>query len=144
MSIPITGTIQLPHCWVCGGTVGRNEHHIVPQSCGGTHGPTVTLCAAHHTEIHTEAYHPPDKRKFVGPPSHVTKLAYLTDVIYRSFNAVRGQDKPVLKSFKFSVQHQRMWAAWRAAHPGISNDQVAMERALELLFDHVNPLRKQS
>lgn len=143
MSIPITSTILLDHCWVCGSHVGLNEHHVVPQSCGGTHGPTVTLCAAHHSEIHTEAYHLPYKRKFSGPPQHQVKLSYLADVIHTAFTAVAGQTKPVLKTFKFTVAHQQMWAAFRAQHPSLTNDQKAMEAALEILYHHhVSPLKR--
>lgn len=141
--IPIRGTIALDHCWVCGSREGLNEHHVVPQSCGGTNGPTVTLCAAHHTVIHTEAYHPDHARRFTGTPAVVRKLAYLADVIHTSFNAVRGQAKPVLKSFVFSVAMQKQWATFRSAHPGLTNDQQAMEHVLQLMCQRTTPLKRR-
>lgn len=51
-------SLELDHCWVCkvkfGGKEGlrKNEHHIVPRASGGVEGPTVTLCADHHTLLH--------------------------------------------------------------------------------------------
>lgn len=142
--IPIQGTIALDHCWVCTSTAGLHEHHIVPQSCGGTHGPTVTLCAACHSVIHTEAYHPLHARRFTGTVPEKRKLAYLADVIARSFAAVVGSPKPVLKSFKLGVDHQRMWSAFRATQPGCTSDQKAMERAIELLYQQcVVPLKRR-
>lgn len=140
--IPITSTLLLGHCWVCGQREGLNEHHLVPQSCGGTHGPTVTMCAAHHTVIHTEAYHPEHKRRFEGTLLQRTKLAYLAEVIYRSYAAVQGEQKPVQKTFVFSVRHQQMWNAFRATRPTIRSDQEAMEAALELLYQHTRPLNR--
>lgn len=140
---PIESSLKLDHCWICRGTDGLHEHHVVPQSCGGTHGPTVTICAAHHNVIHTEAYQPQEKRRFRGSPAEVNKLAYLAQVIYRSYNAVQGQDKPVLKSFKFSIAHNKKWVAFRALHPGLRSDQAAMEHAIEVLYnEYVVPLKR--
>lgn len=141
--IPITSTIRLLRCWVCGSRDGLHDHHVVPQSCGGTNGPTVTLCAVHHNVIHSEAYLKPDDRRFRGAPAAVIKLAYLTQVIYNSYLAIQGQSKPVLKSFRLSVAHQKMWNAWRATHPTLKSDQAALEAAIEILYrQHVTPLNR--
>lgn len=52
-------TIALGHCYVCkrhfkNGVV-KEEHHIIPRAYGGLRGPTVTLCADHHTLVHNLA-----------------------------------------------------------------------------------------
>lgn len=53
---------RLDYCWVCenqlmDGSVGsadhlREEHHIIPKAYGGADGPTVSLCASHHSLLH--------------------------------------------------------------------------------------------
>lgn len=139
----ITKTIVLDHCWVCPSTEGIHQHHVVPQSCGGTNGPTVTLCGTHHSLIHTEAFRLEHERRFQGTAQQIQKLMYLTSVIHRSFAAVRGVPKPVMKVFQFSVADQHLWNAWRAANPHLTSDQKAMERALELLYQHVTPLARR-
>lgn len=44
-------------CVVCGKDEVNclHEHHVTPQACGGTNGPTVMLCAEHHNMIHMAA-----------------------------------------------------------------------------------------
>jgi len=49
-------------CWVCdrlfmdyGGndsTLVQEFHHPVPQSFGGSSGPTISICSGHHTAVH--------------------------------------------------------------------------------------------
>jgi len=141
--IPITKTIALDRCWVCPSDDGLHDHHLVPKSCGGLHGPTVSLCARHHAVIHVEAFHPPHARRFSGDAAQVRKLQYLTQVIYTSFLAVVNVEKPVNKAFKFGIVHQRMWNAYRAMHPHLRSDQAAMEAAIEFLYaTQVQPLKR--
>lgn len=43
-------------CYVCDVVVAvSQEHHVVPQSRGGTDGPTVVLCPTCHTATHSAA-----------------------------------------------------------------------------------------
>jgi hypothetical protein len=43
-------------CFVCeSSTAPTDIHHIIPQSDGGTDGPTVSLCPTCHRAIHTAA-----------------------------------------------------------------------------------------
>lgn len=48
-------------CLVCGklfadaggaSSVIRHEHHVVPRAFGGSNGPTVMVCTAHHSLLH--------------------------------------------------------------------------------------------
>lgn len=53
---PITSTLFLEGCWICGLTSSLEEHHIVPRTYGGSNGPTITLCSICHTAIHNLSF----------------------------------------------------------------------------------------
>lgn len=55
---PITSTLLLDHCWLCGVpklSSATEEHHLVPRCYGGERGPTVTLCSSCHSRVHEAA-----------------------------------------------------------------------------------------
>lgn len=101
--IPILSSIELDRCWVCGKVfiecggndpaVIRNRHHIVPRACGGTDGPTVTLCSAHHDLLHAVATQALASKPFQplmeGLQGMMSlKVSYLADVVCRSTRMV--------------------------------------------------------
>jgi hypothetical protein len=51
----ITETIKLDRCWVSKVKTALHDHHVVPQSCGGANGPTVTLNSDIHNLLHKTA-----------------------------------------------------------------------------------------
>lgn len=45
-------------CAACGRTAELHEHHLVPRSCGGLHGPTTDICPNCHDLVHKAALDP--------------------------------------------------------------------------------------
>lgn len=100
---PITSSIDQEWCWIChrkfiecGGTdpsVIRNYHHIVPQANGGTDGPTVTLCSAHHDLLHAIATQILAQKPYENLLGGIVwqerrRVLYLASVVVRSTLAV--------------------------------------------------------
>lgn len=103
LQIPITQTLKLDYCWVCGiENAPYEEHHIVPRHCGGANGPTVTLCGGCHSTIHLLA----DQVKNGNPITNYKKQIsrerslYLATVIANSELLI--QISPENKRFVYS------------------------------------------
>lgn len=99
---PLTGTIVLDGCWVCGLGSSLEEHHIVPRTYGGSNGPTVTLCGICHTAIHNLSF----------------KRALFDGTIAKNFDAI---------VFKLVGKFCDTWDS-----PTHGNKAVAVERAYYL------------
>lgn len=116
---PIRTTLNLPHCWVCeekfiecAGTdprVIRNQHHVVPQANGGTDGPTVSLCSAHHDLLHAVATQVLANKPFEHLLGSLTgtvqaaKIHYLASVVVNSTVAVADDpNKPAQLTLSLS------------------------------------------
>lgn len=104
---PITRTLKLPYCWVCEGrfvqdggedaSLLKNEHHVIPRACGGTSGPTVTLCSAHHDLLHALAVAveqgadlKQNELTFGLPDDWCMRLEYLAHVVYTAEKATQN------------------------------------------------------
>lgn len=100
-------SIILTHCWVCKQTHGLNDHHVLPQAYGGVHGPQVTLCATHHTLIHTVALrNHATWETSLGTdhtPEQTKKLHELVTIIARARAATRNTTKPLQIQHKFNT-----------------------------------------
>lgn len=101
-------SIILQHCWVCAGKHGLNDHHVIPEAYGGVDGPQVTLCASHHTLIHTVALRPRSRWRQELAPHHneeqLAKLMQLVDIIAKAKAATRGLKRPLVVQHKFSTE----------------------------------------
>jgi hypothetical protein len=104
-------SIILPHCWVCRSTDGKNHHHVIPQAYGGVNGPQVTLCATHHTLIHTQALKRPDTWKPHLVKNHnavqVEQLLQLIGLIHKARAATANTEKPIQVQHKFTKTRSR-------------------------------------
>ena len=105
-------SIILPHCWVCGGKDGKNDHHVIPQAYGGVDGPQVTLCATHHTFIHTVALKPKYEREHLvlqhtNISERQKKLSTLVELIAKARAATKGMEKPMMVQHKFNKERSR-------------------------------------
>jgi hypothetical protein len=105
-------SIILPHCWICQGKDGLNDHHVIPQAYGGVDGPQVTLCATHHTLIHAVAL----KVKAIRDHLIIThtsnkeqqgKLSQLIELIARARAATKSMEKPMMVQHKFNKERSR-------------------------------------
>jgi len=61
-------------CWVCTSNNEVDEHHVIPQSAGGTKGPTKPLCVACHDGIHKVA-----TSKILTDANLLNIMPYLTE-----------------------------------------------------------------
>lgn len=101
-------SIKLDHCWVCPSREGLNDHHVIPKAYGGVDGPQVTVCATHHTFIHTLSLKDPSTWKF-SINEHTSclkqrdKLEMLVGLIYKARTATRNTKKPIQVSHKLTL-----------------------------------------
>ena len=140
-------SILLPYCWVCGDKTGLNDHHVVPQAYGGRDGPQVTLCASHHTFIHTVALKPRARREHLiiehveGDEERQSKLTQLTEVIARARAATRSVEKPMLIQHKLNVERGRKLRELKTLL-GKSSLMAALEECVDLVYAQATQLNK--
>ena len=92
MTEVITEHMLLDHCWVCkrkfGHSIKQQDHHVVPRAYGGTDGPQVSLCSAHHTALHEIALKLYTKKPYFDfltrDPQQDQKLLWLASVCYNA------------------------------------------------------------
>jgi hypothetical protein len=101
-------SIILDNCWVCSQRHGLNDHHVIPQAYGGVDGPQVTLCASHHTLIHTVALQKKAAWATACGESHTheqtQKLLQLVAIIAKARAATRHLAKPLQIQHKFTTE----------------------------------------
>lgn len=99
-------SIILPHCWICTKRQGLNDHHVIPQAYGGVDGPQVTLCASHHTQVHTVALKNPANWDVAlredHSPEQVAKLQELVRLIAKARKATAHMERPMMVQHKFN------------------------------------------
>ncbi len=104
-------SILLDYCWVCRSAQGINNHHVIPQAYGGVDGPQVTLCATHHTVIHTQALRAPDTWHAAMSANHtpeqIGKLVQLTGLIHKARHATANSERPMQMQHKFTKTRSR-------------------------------------
>lgn len=121
----IRETLNLPYCWVCGEKfiecggldprMIRNQHHVIPQANGGSDGPTVSLCSAHHDLLHAVATQVLASKPFAHLLGDLTgtdqsaKIQYLASVVVRSTVAVADDpNKPAQITLALSGPERAM------------------------------------
>lgn len=139
MKIVITQTIELDHCWVCPSCEGLHQHHVVPTSYGGEHGPQVTLCGTHHTLIHAMSLTGKERWKFEGTVTQQLKLQYLTGVIALSRSKTKHLARPMQLSNKLDIQRSAKFRAIQKLM-GFSSLQKTLEWCVDNAYDKVAPL----
>ena len=124
-----------PGCSLCGTVHGLHEHHIIPRSCGGIHGPTVYLCQRCHEGIHHAAtlglspksYNDKPNRKQTFPSRCYPKAYRLIQAIIRAEKLMAEQArmdrKPVRLSMTLSGDDNARLTAL-ARHRGISKTKM--------------------
>lgn len=139
----------LDHCWVCGlrftdvvppGPASREEHHLVPQAYGGTDGPTVSLCANHHSALHTIAVHMKSGKPYyeiIGGHDTIqqAKLLKLAEIVYNSEQATRNDpNKKVLVSLTLTKQQDLMIQRLKKVYPQAKGRADILQLALQALY----------
>lgn len=105
-------SILLPNCWVCPSKDGLNDHHVIPQAYGGVNGPQVTLCATHHTFIHTLSLRPVVEWETILT-SHTSclkqrsKLRELAELIRKAKAATHNMQRPIVVHHKLDVARSK-------------------------------------
>jgi hypothetical protein len=93
----------LPYCWVCErrfttanppGPEQEELHHIIPRAAGGTDGPQVSLCTAHHTKLHKIANRLSSKKPYFDllygePADRQKKILWLAAQVYNAFELTK-------------------------------------------------------
>lgn len=139
-------SIILNHCWVCPSKDGLNDHHVVPQAYGGEHGPQVTLCATHHTFIHSIALRPLAERgpavvEHTSNPDQQAKLSQLIDLIAKARAATKGMEKPMMVQHKFNKERSRKLKELKHLL-GCSSIHATLERCVDTIYDQCTQLKK--
>ena len=94
-------------CHVCGTKNGLHEHHVIPQAYGGVNGPTVILCASHHTLIHSAALCGEKKRQELlhgHTEEQKQKLLELILIIRRARVATKYMRRPLKIQIELSAE----------------------------------------
>lgn len=142
-------TIQLPHCWVCGGRfidsqppgrMNREEHHVIPRAAGGVDGPTVSLCDRHHTALHriaeclasTKPYHV----YLQGESSEAQrKLMFLSTRAYNAFAATSNDpNKQAIVMLTLDAQRKQMVERLKKVYPKARSREAIFNLALHALY----------
>ena len=141
-------SVILPHCWICevkfveaGGTEQRHDHHVFPRAFGGTDGPEVSICDAHHSAVHRMgealiAGKKQDMYQFLrGENVECTKkLLYLANRILQIYEIAKNDpNKATTTSFVLVAKHQRMIEALKPVF-GVRSREAVFIRALELAY----------
>lgn len=138
--------IILPYCWVCKETDGLNNHHCVPRAYGGENGPQVTLCATHHTFIHTVAL---KKRSFheglvhenTTNPEQRQKLLQLINIIVTARAATKALAKPMVVQHKFNTERARKLRELKTL-VGASSIEATLNALVDKVYDQYVQIRK--
>jgi hypothetical protein len=145
----LTNHMILDHCWVCGirftdanppGPANREDHHIVPQKAGGTDGPQVSLCDAHHTKAHKIALRLTSQKPYFEfmvnePELRQKKLLWLASVIHNSFQATKNDpNKRVVVAMAINQRQQQQIEALKRVYPSARSREAVLSIALEALF----------
>lgn len=147
-NIPLIHSYLHDHCWVCRANFANNayskrhDHHIIPRAFGGTDGPQVSLCNAHHSLLHDlgDSYISGDeKRRRVLqskidtlPPLSRIRLVWLASRVYVSWQATgKDPNKLTLVSVQFSKQELEVLSRL-AKRLGLSRND-AIKAALQRL-----------
>ena len=105
-------------CRVCDRSESvMNEHHVIPQACGGAEGPTVILCPTCHDTLHAHALHlvtamktnrRAKPRLFWKMAEHELKAQPLVEAIVRAFLTMRPEDSRVIVQLEMNLQQHRL------------------------------------
>lgn len=140
-------SIILDCCWVCSGKDGLNDHHVIPQAYGGVDGPQVTLCATHHTFIHTVALKKPSIREhMIREHTNLAdcqhKLTTLVELIAKARAATKGMEKPMMVQHKFNTERSRKLKELKYLL-GRSSIASTLDACVDLLHDQCTQLKNQ-
>lgn len=140
---------RLDYCWVCEqrftdvnppGPASREEHHLVPQAYGGADGPTVSLCANHHSALHTIAVHMKSGKPYheiLGGHDNIqqAKLLKLAEIVYNSEQATRNDpNKRVLVTLNLTRQQDVMIQRLKKVYPQAKGRSDVLLLALTALY----------
>ena len=131
----------MSNCVICGKgeTEVLHEHHVTPQACGGTDGPTVILCAEHHNMIHmaavklATAIRNGKEPEFVWPANHgKSEVArYLVGEIVKA--TLNSKDKKYKVTLEFD-QLQRDMLDLLKHELGVTSITKAIYSCLDQVF----------
>jgi hypothetical protein len=142
-------TIQLPHCWVCGGRfvdskppgpLNREEHHVIPRAAGGVDGPTVSLCDRHHTALHRTA-----ECLQSGKPYHIylqndsseaqRKVMWLAVRAFNAFAITRNDpNKQAMVLMTLDARQKHMVTQLQKVYPKARSREAIFQLALQVLY----------
>lgn len=138
----ITEHMFLDHCWVCkqkfGHSVKQQDHHIIPRAYGGTDGPQVSLCSAHHTALHEIALKLYSKKPYFDfltrDPAQDQKLLWLASTAYnaRLLTENDPNKKPLLVE-SISKETMSKLKALKTIYPKTSRAKL-LEAAVNALY----------
>lgn len=141
-------TIQLPHCWVCGGRfvdsqppgqLNREEHHIIPRAAGGVDGPTVSLCDRHHTALHRTAECLKSKKPYHmylqgDAPDAQRKVLFLATRAFNAFEATKNDpNKQAIVLMTLDARQQEMVSQLQKVYPKARSREAVFNLALQYL-----------
>lgn len=133
-------------CVICNSLDGAHEHHVVPQSYGGTYGPKVVLCGTHHTVIHDIALKPLDQQYGLilgtaSVPKDKAQFVFdMTQTIAKSKQTFRMQRIPAIISVTLSRQHSAKLRELQKVL-GASNQAAAVEACIDNTYKAAFPLK---
>lgn len=135
-------------CAICGVTHGLEEHHIIPKSLGGEHGPTVILCGSCHSSAHFSA-----KGWLAGkstntfPPNLQEKaLPYIQAIVAAAerFRALGGQSREIPgKLLTVKIRDPAVLAALHIVKrdAGFTNLETFLNALFERMTEHLRNKR---
>ncbi|QRE00123.1 homing endonuclease [Burkholderia phage BCSR5] len=151
-------TIALDHCWVCNerfndvvnpGSASREEHHVIPVRAGGKDGPTVSLCASHHSCLHAMAEFMSAKRQHAAillirqePEDRKRKLMWLATRVVNAFAAMSNDpNKLTLCSVEVNKRQIEMIEQLKKV-TGFRSREAVLLACLEQTYSRHFSLRK--
>lgn len=152
--IDLSQTIELDRCLACDGVDSLHEHHVIPRHCGGSNGPTVTVCSRCHGVLHDAAKkfaltHTTSQR--IGiirslitdvSDSCIRNLLQLASVVFDAERAIQlSSNKSVMYSFRMKADMDRKVEQLKTTF-GVTSKEEAILKSIQ--FAHQSLIRPKS
>ncbi len=130
---------MVTRCYVCGKSKGMHEHHVVPRAYGGLNGPTVDLCASHHTLIHTAALKGSVTKREAEYAGHTeaqkAKLRELVTIIRKARVQSKYMRRPMVVQHTFSPERATKFRELKRLL-GASSLAQTLDRCVDTVYSY--------